>query len=143
MLKLRNNEYQRRSGMSHIKTKRLFQLFFLMVGIMFYVVPCASVEKPGGYCIRGGIMKITGSDVYVCVGSADGVTVGQEFSVYTVRVVEPPPPSVPEPFPEHQYFKREYKGKIKITKIFGGHFAEAQVISGTPEVHDIVESMLP
>jgi len=95
--------------------------------IIFLMFSCATVYH--GYLMKGSIIEASNSDVYLCIGSKDGATVGQELDVYKIFAVTRARPT----------FRREYSGKVKITEIIDEHFAKATVISGKAERDDIVE----
>jgi len=79
--------------------------------------------------MKGSIIETSDSEVYLCIGSKDGASVGQELDVYktTQRQSKVTP------------FRRVLTGKVKITEIIDEHFAKATVISGKAEKNDIVE----
>ncbi len=88
---------------------------------------CATVYHR--YIMKGSIIEASDSDLYLCIGSKDGASVGQELDVYKIIRLTRARPT----------FKREYAGKVKITEIIDEHFAKATVISGKAEKDDIVE----
>ncbi len=79
--------------------------------------------------MKGSIIETSDSEVYLCIGSKDGASVGQELDVYKIVRVTRARPT----------FRREHTGKVKITEIIDEHFAKATVISGKAEKDDIVE----
>lgn len=86
--------------------------------------------------MKGSIVGTYDSTVYLCIGEKDGAAVGQELDVYKILrssgTTKLPP-----------IFKRELTGRIKITRIFDEHFAEATIISGKAETNYIVELSAP
>ena len=82
-----------------------------------------------GFLMKGSIIEISDSEVYLCIGRKDGASVGQELDVY--KIINTKPKAIA--------FKREHTGKVKITEIVDEHFAKAMVISGKAEKNDIVE----
>jgi hypothetical protein len=104
----------------------------LVIFIAFLMFSCAAVYH--GLLMKGSIIEASDSDVYLCIGSKDGATVGQELDVYKVIRVARARPAT---------FRREYAGKVKITEIIDEHFAKATVISGKAEKYDIVELVSP
>ncbi len=101
------------------------------VSVIFLMFSCATVYH--GYLMKGSIIEASNSDVYLCIGSKDGASVGQELDVYKIIRVTRARPN----------FRREYTGKVKITEIIDEHFAKATVISGRAEKDDIVELVRP
>ena len=99
--------------------------------VIFLIVSCTTVYH--GYLMKGSIIEASGSEVYLCIGSRDGASVGQELDVYRI----------PETKPEALHFTRVYTGKVRITEIIDEHFAKATVISGKAEKNDIVELTRP
>jgi len=99
--------------------------------VIFVIFSCASIYH--GLIMKGSIVEASDSDVYLCIGSKDGASVGQELDVYKVIAVTRARPT----------FKRVFTGKIKIIEMIDEHFAKATVISGKAEKNDIVELVLP
>jgi hypothetical protein len=98
------------------------------------MVGCASIGAVGHkYIMRGQILEAAGTNVYLCIGSKDGATAGQEFTVYRFAREISTNPKVPS------RFKREEKGIVKIVEIVDEHYAKARVIAGEAEVNDVVE----
>jgi len=103
----------------------------LVTFLIFLMFSCATVGQKvyHGFIMKGSIIEASNSDVYLCIGSKDGASVGQELDVYKVVRVTRARPT----------FKRVHSGKIRITEIVDEHFAKATVISGKAEKDDIVE----
>ncbi len=99
--------------------------------VIFLMASCATVYH--GFIMRGSIIEASNSDVYLCIGSKDGASVGQELDVYKVVAVSGARP----------VFERVHTGKVKITEIVDEHFAKATVISGKAEKNNIVELVRP
>ena len=99
--------------------------------VIFLMASCATVYH--GFLMKGSIIEASDSDVYLCIGSKDGASVGQELDVY----------KIPQTKPEALHFYREHTGKVRITEIIDEHFAKAKVISGRAEKNDIVELVRP
>jgi hypothetical protein len=99
--------------------------------VILLPVSCATVYH--GLLMKGSIIEASGSEVYLCIGSRDGASVGQELDVYRI----------PETKPEALHFRRVQTGKVRITEIIDEHFAKATVISGKAEKNDIVELVRP
>ena len=82
--------------------------------------------------MRGQILEATDEGVYLCIGSADGAKVGQEFKVYKFVKMS-------ELRPKQANFKREETGTIKITEIVDEHYAKARRLTGEAKENYIVE----
>lgn len=110
--------------------------FITSLGIvaLFILTSCASLEKAGhNYIMRGKILESTGDGVYLCIGSADGATIGQELNVYRYTKVANPQNRA------KSNFRREETGKVKITDIVDEHYAKAKILSGDAKDNYIVE----
>ena len=103
--------------------------------VIFLMASCATMGQKvyHGFLMKGSIIEASGSEVYLCIGSKDGASVGQELDVY--KIVKTTSKVTP--------FKREHTGKVKITEIVDEHFAKATVISAKAEKNDIVELARP
>jgi hypothetical protein len=99
--------------------------------VIFLMSSCATVGQKvyHGFLMKGSIIETSDSEVYLCIGSKDGASVGQELDVY--KIIQRQSKTTP--------FRRERTGKIKITEIIDEHFAKATVTSGKAEKNDIVE----
>jgi len=99
----------------------------LVTSLLFLMFSCATVYH--SFIMKGSIIKASGSEVYLCIGSKDGASVGQELDVY--EIIETKPTPTP--------FRRVIVGRVKITEIVDEHFAKATVIAGKADKNDIVE----
>ena len=83
--------------------------------------------------MRGQIIDIQDGVPVVCLGSGDGIKVGQIFEVYRVqrRHSNGKTPG--------QVYRRDFTGHVKIDRIFDEHFARAVVTAGSPAINDVVE----
>jgi hypothetical protein len=96
--------------------------------------------------MRGSIVDISGSHVYLCIGSNDGAAVGQELHVY--KIVQTSTSSTGQiaregRVPRNPVYSKQFTGKVKIIEIVDEHFAKAEVISGKAELNDVVELVTP
>lgn len=81
--------------------------------------------------MRGTIVGMTNGVATICVGRADGATVGQTLNVVRVKTVSGGKGS--------GSFRREDVAKLRIDAIVDDHFARASVTSGNPAKNDLVE----
>src|SRR3546814_5216944 len=73
----------------------------------------------------------------VCVGQADGAQVGQVLDVIrNKRRIRHSRAGGPR-------YRRENVGQVRIAELLDSHYAEAEVISGSPKVNDTVELIRP
>ncbi len=109
--------------------KAKFIFITLSIILFFIITSCATLETARHkYIMRAQILEATADGVYLCIGSADGAEVGQEYKVY--RFVKRPP---------IKSYKRQEIGTVKITEIVDEHFAKAKILTGEAREHDIVE----
>ena len=83
--------------------------------------------------MRGQIIDVQDGQPVVCLGSADGIKVGQIFEVYRVKR-QPSNGKTPG-----QIYRRDFTGHVKIDHIYDEHFAHAVVTAGSPAINDVVE----
>ena len=105
--------------------KKTYGRLLLLLLASLLVFSCATYRE---YTMRGSIVKSTGDDVYVCIGTKDGAASGQEFNVY--KIVHDPR--------SWTDLAKEYTGKVTITEA-QEHFSKAKVVSGTADVNSVVE----
>jgi hypothetical protein len=108
--------------------------FICIIFSAFIWVPfsgCAGFQKQyHQYTMRGQIIEIVDKGIILCIGSKDGAQVGDEFIVYKIVKATPG-------FTRH--YQKLQTGTVKITEIIDEHFAKAAIISGTVDMHSIVE----
>lgn len=101
---------------------------------MLGAAPAFATGIGHSFFMRGSIVDSDSTGPVVCVGKADGATVGQVLDVYRTQVL--PGSGYKGTGPA---YSRELVGQVKIDHIFDEHFAHVSVADGTPAVHDIVE----
>jgi hypothetical protein len=110
-------------------------LIGLLLTSLFAVTAAQASESPSvrhTFFMRGQIVEVLKDTVVVCIGRADGASVGQELDVVHHRRVSGAPKGKAR-------FKREVVGKVRINEIVDDHYAEATVISGKARRHYSVE----
>ena len=114
--------------------KSNFIITSLGIVALFILTSCASLEKAShSYIMRGQILESKGDGVYLCIGSADGATIGQELNVYKYTKVANPQNIA------KANFRRQETGTVKITEIVDEHYAKAKVLTGEAKENSIVE----
>lgn len=83
--------------------------------------------------MQGQVLSVDGSSIVVCLGEQDGAQVGQELPV--VRHIHRPAASKAP----GSGFQRKLVGTARIDTVFDAHYARAQVLTGDPQVNDMVE----
>ena len=87
--------------------------------------------------MRGQVLEKQDETLVVCVGQADGAQVGQVLDVIRhKRRIRHSRAGGPR-------YRRENIGQVRIAELFDSHYAEAEVISGSPKVNDTVELIRP
>lgn len=95
----------------------------------------AGAEEPGlyhRYFMKGSIVDASEAGIYLCIGTNDGATAGQELDVFHVSQVSNGPKGAIG-------LKREKVGRVRIGEVIDEHFATATIIEGKAEKGDIVE----
>ena len=109
----------------------------MMLIVIFFVAitSCTTIDKQiyHGYMMKGSVIDVYDSEIFLCVGKKDGATVGQDLEAYHIVRIRRAMPT----------YKREFARKVQITEIIDEHFAKAKVLSGKVEKHDIVELSTP
>ncbi len=110
------------------------------VGVLLVlgITACGS-EDPCRHTVRmrGHILEVPHGRLVLCVGEKDAVQVGQVLQAFSQRRVtgkdEQPGPR----------YRREPSGTVRITSLFDEHYATAEIVTGKPGIHDIVELPRP
>ncbi len=110
----------------------------LLVGLLASCAAFAGDSPSIGHTVfmRGQILEVKDSTIVVCIGKADGASVGQELEVIHHSRVKTSPKGVGR-------FTREVIGKVRIDAIVDEHYAEATIIDGKAGEHDSVELASP
>lgn len=93
--------------------------------------------------MRGSVVMKLEKEAHVCIGSEDGISVGDELTVYrTKQVPVTREPVVPDQrgknYPRTKYEKVKV-GRARVTAILNEHYAAIEVTEGELEMSDIVE----
>jgi hypothetical protein len=108
----------------------------VFLSILFLALAgCATMKAAEHeYVMKGQILDVSNGQAYLCIGSADGAKAGQEFPVFRYE-------RLPYAGPKGQYpsFKRAEVGKLKINQVVDVHYANASILSGDVQVHDVAE----
>jgi hypothetical protein len=130
------------------ENKRLLLIVFIILGL-FTMSSCATTscgqkytKSSGMISVKGSVVKVTGKNVYLCIGSLDGAYVGQELEVWRTIYGQGTDASttISAGSVDSGEISESMIGKIKITKVLDDHYSMAEVISGEAKLHDIVES---
>lgn len=107
---------------------------FLLLGLLASGAAFAGDSPSIGHAVfmRGQILEVKDSKMVVCIGQADGASVGQELEVVHHSRVKTSPKGLSR-------FKREVIGKVRIDEIVDEHYAEATIIDGKAGKYDSVE----
>lgn len=121
---------------------RWFAALALVGALAFsFALPGVASASEGGFrhnvLMRGQVLEKGDETLVVCVGQADGAQVGQVLDVIRhKRRIRHSRAGGPR-------YRRENIGQIRIAELFDSHYAEAEVISGSPKVNDTVELIRP
>lgn len=114
--------------------------FAALVLALAFALPGVVSASEGGFrhnvLMRGQVLEKQDETLVVCVGQADGAQVGQVLEVIRHKRRARNPRGGPR-------YRREAVGQVRIVELFDSHYAEAEVISGTPKVNDTVELIRP
>jgi hypothetical protein len=113
-----------------------FRLLLLLMAVLMLSSYATAQTGFHANIMKGSIIEMQDSKIYICIGSRDGAKVGQELDVYNVG-------AKPMMYNEPPSFKREHTGKIRIVEILYEHFARAALVSGKAERGYIVELSNP
>lgn len=105
----------------------------LIMAILTVIISaCSSAQFSHEYLMKGQVVSIKNNNVVVCIGTADGATVGQRLDAYRFVTGENNEEGT-------NYFKKTRIGHVKISKIINKHFARASIIDGDVQKNDMLE----
>lgn len=114
--------------------KKSTRIGLLFVTLLIVTAGCATNSPTyHKYIMKGQILEVNDNIAYLCIGSGDGASVGQELVVLKIGRM-PPPSRSSEP-----RFKRDEVGMVKIIEIIDEHYAKANVLSGEVKTNYVVE----
>lgn len=112
----------------------------LVIPVFAAIVAACS---PGHEVMRGSVVMMVQNGAHICLGSEDGVRVGELLTIYRTKEIPlPNEPMVPDgsgryqPRVKHELVK---VGMARVTAILGEHYAAIELIEGELEASDIVE----
>jgi hypothetical protein len=131
-----------------VESKRLLLIVLMILGI-FTLASCATTSCQK-YSQGGGMIAIKGSvvgvaadkGVYLCVGSLDGASVGQELEVWRTSYGRGSAAgtAISAGSVSSGEISERMVGKVRIKKVLDEHYSLAEVISGDARLNDIVEA---
>lgn len=94
--------------------------------------------------MRGSVVAVMDNEAHICIGSHDGLKVGDTLTVYRTKQVGFPtlpygPGRTQAEYERSYRYERVRVGKVRVTRIFDGHFAAVVVVTGEIDYPDIVE----
>ena len=114
-------------------SRRVALAALLLLATLPGVAMAGSAGFKHEFVMRGQVLELNAGTLVVCVGDQDGAQVGQVLNVVRhVRTAGAPKQVGPR-------YRRQAIGSIKITGLFDGHYADATVVQGKPQVNDTVE----
>ena len=102
--------------------------------LIFAMTGCATMGTSGHkYFMRGQALEVTGSEAYICTGTAEGGKAWQEYTVHGfVKSMAAPQKQAP-------VFTRQIVGEVKIPEVVDEHYAKTRVLKGDVRVNDVVQ----
>lgn len=96
-----------------------------------------------GYLMKGQVVRAREDQTIVCIGHADGATLGQVLDVYRYIDIDPAEEANQayfDPEPSYGSFpKKKRVGTVEIARVVDAHFAEVRVTEGEISKNDFVE----
>ncbi|HLA69161.1 MAG TPA: hypothetical protein VJN65_05615 [Bacteroidota bacterium] len=94
--------------------------------------------------MRGSVLMKFEDRVHICIGTDDGIQVGDIMFVYRVKVdntrwLSEYQRDVPTARNGRPSYRKIKVGEAKVVELFDGHFAAVTLISGELQSNDIVE----
>lgn len=97
--------------------------------------------------MRGSVLMKLDDEAHICIGSDDGIGVGDVLFVYRIKVdnqlwLLDYQLRYPTANAKKVSYQKVKVGEVKVTEIFNEHFAAVKLISGELQGSDIVERRL-
>lgn len=112
----------------------------LLLSALFGVGGCSTSHET----MRGSVLMKLANEAHICIGSEDGMQVGDILIVYRVKLdgevwLSDYEQRYPTAIPKWVNYQKVKVGEIEVTEIFNQHFAAVKLISGELQGSDIVE----
>ncbi len=113
-------------------------VLFVLTG---FLAGC-SVSHPA---MRGSVVAMVDNEAHICIGTYDGLKVGDTLTVYRTRQVGRStlpygPIRIPAEIERSFRYEKTKVGKVRVTRLFDEHFAAVEVVAGEIDYPDIVET---
>lgn len=94
--------------------------------------------------MRGSIIAMLDNEAHICIGTSDGLNIGDTLTVYRTRQMGrsmlPYGPIRTSAEIERSFrYKKTKVGKVRVIQVFDQHFAAVEVLAGEVDYPDIVE----
>jgi hypothetical protein len=105
-----------------------------LVALLVLGITACGSEDPCRHTVRmrGHILEVPHGRLVLCVGEKGAVQVGQVLEAFSQRRV------TGSDNPAGPRYRRERSGTVRITSLFDEHYATAEIVTGTPGIHDTV-----
>lgn len=112
----------------------------LLLSALFGVGGCSTSHDT----MRGSVVMKLDNEAHICIGSEDGVQVGDILLVYRVKLdgevwLSDYQQRYPTAIPKRVNYQKVKVGEVEVTEIFNQHFAAVKLISGELQGSDVVE----
>ncbi len=116
----------------------------LVLFVLASFVAGCSVSHPA---MRGSVVAVVENEAHICIGTSDGLKVGDTLAVYRTRQVGRSnlpygPYRSPGEIQRSFQYEKVRVGKVRVTRLFDEHFAAVEVVAGEIDYPDIVEKSL-
>ena len=121
--------------------KQALTTAFLSSLVLFTLVSGCST---GHETMRGSVLMKLDNEAHICIGSNDGIRVGDLLYVYRIKVnkqwwLSEYQQQYPTAEPRKVNYQKIKVGEVRVAEIFDEHFAAVKLISGELQGSDIVE----
>ena len=111
-----------------------------MLAASFVFGGCSTTHET----MRGSVLMKLDDEAHICIGSDDGIQMGDVLFVYRIKVdnqwwLPEYQQRVPTATRKKINYQRVKVGEVRLTEIFDEHFAAVRLISGELQGSDIVE----
>ncbi|MEK9139067.1 MAG: hypothetical protein AAB393_18260 [Bacteroidota bacterium] len=130
--------------MTRAKHHRVGIETLLLIGTLWLIGSALSGCTVSHQVMRGSVVAVMDNEAHICIGSHDGLKVGDTLTVYRTKQVGFPtlpygPGRTQAEYERSYRYERVRVGKVRVTRIFDGHFAAVVVVTGEIDYPDIVE----
>lgn len=123
-----------------MKQKEFSWRVLVLLVLTGFIAGCSVSHR----AMRGSVIAMVDNEAHICIGTSDGLNIGDTLTVYRTRQVGHStlpygPIRTPAEIERSFRYEKTEVGKVIVVRLFDEHFAAVEVLAGEVDYPDIVE----